>query len=84
MKTLPLILLGFLCTFSLVANGRDGKHKLTPEQQALRKEIIEKYDTDKNGKLDRKERASISKEDKKRLRKAGFHHKLRHRNRKGV
>ena len=73
-----------LCTFSLVANGYEGKHKLTPEPKALRKEIIEKYDTDKNGKLDRKERASISKQDKKRLRKAGFHHKLRHRNKKGA
>jgi len=73
-----LAIAGILCAFALTANASEGKHKLTPEQKALRKEIIEKYDTNKNGKLDKQERAKISKEDKERLEKAGLGHKKRH------
>jgi len=80
MKKMLLVIAGILCAFSLTANARQGKHKQTPEQKALRKEIIAKYDTDKNGKLDKQERAKISKEDKERMQKAGLGGKRKHEN----
>ena len=60
---------------SLTASASEGKHKLTPEQEALKKEMLQKYDLNKNGKLDKSERAKISKEDKERMEKAGLGHK---------
>jgi len=80
MKKMLLVIAGVLCAFSLTANATEEKHKLTPEQKALRKEMIEKYDTNKNGKLDKQERARISKEDKERLQKAGLGGKKRREN----
>jgi hypothetical protein len=46
--------------------------KLTEDQRKLRQELLEKYDTNKDKKLDKKERAKISKEDKEKLEKAGL------------
>jgi hypothetical protein len=34
--------------------------------------LLEKYDTNKDGKLDKEERAKVSKEDKEKLEKAGL------------
>jgi len=48
------------------------KPKLTEEQKQLRKDILAKYDTNKDGKLDRDERAKISLEDKEKMKKAGM------------
>jgi len=54
-------------------NGQaKGKPTQTTEQKALRKDITAKYDTDKNGKLDKEERAKISAEDKEKMEKAGL------------
>src|SRR5437016_6733850 len=53
-------------------NGGKKHPKLTEEQRKLRKELLEKYDTNKNGKLDKDERAKVSKEDKEKLEKAGL------------
>jgi len=73
MKRLLVALVGFACAVSLVANAAEGeKHKATPEQKALRKELIEKYDANKDGKLDKEERAKMSKDDKEKAEKAGF------------
>lgn len=75
MKKLVIALAGLLCAGALVAHAQDAKppkKKLTAEQKALRKEMLEKYDTDKNGKLDKTERASISKEDREKMIKAGL------------
>ncbi len=80
MKKMLLVTAAILCAVSLTANASEGKHKLTPEQKALRKEIIAKYDTDKNGKLDKQERAKISQEDKERMQKAGLGGKKKHKN----
>ena len=80
MKKILRVIAAILCAMSLTANASEGKHKLTPEQRALRKEIIAKYDTDKNGKLDKQERAKISKEDKERMQKAGLGGKKKHEN----
>lgn len=64
-----------LCIFAtaLVAQDLKPEHKgpprpkLTEEQKKARAEIIAKYDTNKDGKLDREERKAVSKEDRKKL-----------------
>lgn len=75
MKKVLATLAGLLCAATLVAHAQDAKpakKKLSAEQKALKKEMLEKYDTDKNGKLDKSERAKISKEDRKKMIKAGL------------
>jgi hypothetical protein len=49
-------------------NGKS--HEVTPEQKAIRKALIEKYDTNKDGKLDKEERAKISDADKAKMKEA--------------
>ncbi len=44
----------------------------TPEQKAAQKEILEKYDTNKDGKLSKAEKSTISTEDKAKMEKAGM------------
>ena len=46
--------------------------QLTEEQKAVRKEIVGKYDKNKDGKLDAEERKSITAEDQEKLRRAGL------------
>lgn len=48
------------------------KKELTPEQQTVMKEMLAKYDTNKDGKLDKEERAKMSQEDKDKMIKAGL------------
>ena len=78
MKKIAAITLG-LCLIGIVAVKAEDKEKAKPtaEQKALRKEITAKYDTNKDGKLDKEEKAKISSEDKEKLAKAGLsgHHK---------
>ena len=73
---LGLSLLGAFAPAALRAADADtgGKKrpKLTEDQRKLRKEMVEKYDTNKDGKLNKEERAKISKEDKEKLEKAGL------------
>ncbi len=74
MKKLAVAALTLLCAMSLVVRADDAppkKTKLTAEQKALRKEMIEKYDTNKDGKVDKDEAKKISKEDQEKLDKAG-------------
>ncbi len=78
MKKILITVIGLLCATSLVVNAQDAKpthRQMTAEQKALQKEMLEKYDTNKDGKLDRAERAKISKEDKERMEKAGLNKK---------
>ncbi len=71
------------CALAVAAQAQEGtdakkKHHGKPptaEQKALHKEILEKYDTNKDGKLDKAERAKISAEDKAKMEKAGIWHK---------
>jgi len=72
MKKFLFITAIILGSVLMTASAGPAKHKLTSEQQVLKKEMLEKYDTNKNGRLDRKERASMSKEDRERLQKAGL------------
>ena len=73
---LSLSLLGGLSPVLLRAADADnaGKihNKVAEERRKLRKEMLEKYDANKDGKLDKKERAKISKEDQEKLEKAGL------------
>ena len=54
------------------AKGKKPRPILNEDQRALMKEIREKYDADKDGKISQGERAKISEEDKKRIRDAGI------------
>ena len=76
MKKLLVAVVGMLCATALVVNAQDAakpaKKKLTAEQEALNKEMLAKYDADKNGKLDKEERTKISAEDKEKMTKAGL------------
>jgi hypothetical protein len=75
MKKILVAVMGMLCATALIVNAQDAKpakKKLTPEQQTLYQEMLDKYDTDKNGKLDKTERAQISREDKDKMIKAGL------------
>ena len=73
---LSLSLLGGLAPALLRAADADNapkkRAKPTEEQRKLRKELLEKYDTNKDGKLDKEERAKISKEDREKMEKAGL------------
>lgn len=66
-----LMALCVTCALALVAHAEDtkkpeeGKKKdATPEQKAARKAFIEKYDTDKDGKLSKEEREKIPAEER--------------------
>jgi len=64
MKTLIALIAVALCATALTASAaKEGKRKVTDDQKAL----LEKYDTNKDGKLDRNERAAVSGDDKAKL-----------------
>jgi len=74
-----ILAVGLISGLALAANAQDEKKPeapkrppLTEEQKALRKEITEKYDKDKDGKLSPDERKSISEEDRAKMQKAGL------------
>lgn len=68
----------FTCAFAVAvqtAEGQpkkksEGKSAAVAEQKSLRKEILEKYDTDKNGRLNKEEKVKITAEDKAKFNKA--------------
>lgn len=73
MKKFALIALGLLTATAITVSAQDKKKKeLTEDQKKAQKELLEKYDTNKNGKLDPDEREKLSEEDKKKARDAGF------------
>lgn len=72
-----LLVLGCVVTLSVNAEEKKAEKKaekkeLSPEAKALMKEITAKYDTNKDGKLDKEEREKISAEDKEKMAKAGI------------
>ena len=79
-----LVALCMTCVLALAAHAQDGEAKksgdkpkkpeLTADQQALKKEFTAKYDTNKDGKIDKEERAKMSAEDKAKW-DAAFPHK---------
>ncbi len=71
MKKLVPLTLGLICALAITATAAEKKAEnrkpLTAEQKAARKELIAKYDTNKDGKLDKEERAKMTKEDKAKM-----------------
>ena len=72
-----LFVLSLTCVLAVTANAAEDKAEgkkpaLTEEQKTLKKEMADKYDTNKDGKLDKEERAKISAEDKAKMEKAGL------------
>jgi hypothetical protein len=62
------------CALALVVNAQEAgakkKAELSDEQKAVKKEMTEKYDANKDGKLDKEERGKMSAEDKAKWEKA--------------
>ena len=62
------LLYTILLGFSLTSIAQDApKPQKSQERKGHPKELLEKYDTNKDGKLDKEERSKISEEDKKRF-----------------
>jgi hypothetical protein len=68
MKKLIIAAAALLCATTLVVQAQDApkkaKKEMTAEQKQLQKDMIAKYDTNKDGKLDKEEKAAMSAEDK--------------------
>ena len=72
MKRILAIAICLLCAGSLSLNAAAKKRELTDEQKKVQKEMLDKYDANKDGKLDKEERAKMSQEDKDKMSKAGL------------
>ena len=74
MKKALITVLGLLCAASITLSAADApkKKELTEEQKKIQKEMVEKYDANKDGRIDRDERAKMSAEDKEKMQKAGL------------
>ncbi|MBM3830767.1 MAG: hypothetical protein FJ406_09555 [Verrucomicrobia bacterium] len=73
MKKFALIALGLLTATAITVNAQDKKKKeLTEDQKKAQKELLEKFDTNKNGKLEAEEVAKMSDDDKKKAKDAGL------------
>ncbi len=73
MSNLLRLAIGLCCAMALTVSAAEGKKKGTPpteEQKAIRKEMTEKYDANKDKKLDKEEMAKMSAEDKAKWSKA--------------
>ena len=72
MKNILIIALGILVAGAVTVSAAKGQKKeQTPEQQKLKKEMVEKYDANKDGKVDEQEAAKIDRADKKKMKEAG-------------
>ena len=74
-----ILVVGLTSAMALSARAEDEKAPektkrppLTEEQKTLRKEMTEKYDKDKDGKLSPEERKAMSVDDKEKMQKAGL------------
>jgi hypothetical protein len=73
MKKVLAIVLGLVCAASLTALAAGGKATpRTEEQEKVWKEVLDKYDENKDKTLDKTEQSKISKEDADKLTKAGL------------
>ena len=63
-----LLVLAMICVATITAQAQ--KTELTDDQKAVKKEMLEKYDANKDGKLDKDERAKMSADDKAKWDKA--------------
>ena len=74
-----LLIAALFCATAIVVQAEDAtapvkkaKKELTAEQKVVMADMLAKYDADKNGKLDKTERAAMSQEDKDKMAKAGL------------
>ncbi len=77
MKKLIIAALALCCATALTVQAQDAapkKHKLTPEQKQVMDTMLAKYDTNKDGKLDKTEKAAMTQADKEKLVAAGLGH----------
>jgi len=66
--TMKYLLYTILLGFSLTSSAQDApKTPKSQERKGPPKEFLEKYDTNKDGKLDQEERSKVSEEDKKKF-----------------
>lgn len=79
MLRVMILVIGLTSAVALSARAEDDKAPektkrppLTEEQKTLRKEMTEKYDKDKDGKLSPEERKEMSADDKEKMQKAGL------------
>ena len=74
MKKIVAIAVGLVFASFLAVQAADkpAKSPMTPEQKAARKEMVQKYDTNGDKKLDADEIAKITAEDKDKYEKAGI------------
>ncbi len=72
MKKLIATVLGLTCAAALTVSAADKgkKVELTGEQKTLLKELTEKYDSNKDGKLSAEEKKAISADDQKKAAEA--------------
>jgi hypothetical protein len=78
MKKILVIIAGVICATALVVHADDSTSSSTPKKHAgskERKELVDKYDTNKDGKLDKDEIAKMTDEDKAKWDKMSKHHK---------
>jgi len=69
MKKLLLAAVVLLCAAVMTvpaqgSGGKKAKKELTAEQKKVQTDMLAKYDANKDGKLDKKEKAKMSQEDK--------------------
>jgi hypothetical protein len=75
MRTSLLLALGLFgaAVLPLGAQAAQAQKKpMTPEQQQVWKEMLDKYDLNKDGSLDRAERAKVTQQDKEKMEKVGL------------
>ena len=72
MKRIIIAVACIVCAFAISTTAAEGKKKgkMTEEQKALQKQMLGKYDADKDGKLSKEEKQKLTAEDKKAWSKA--------------
>jgi len=72
MKKLLALFVIIVCAISLSGYAGQGKNKEANKHAKTKAALLEAYDSNKDGKIDKSERHMMSKKDKKRARKAGL------------
>ncbi len=67
MKKIVAIALGLSLLGTVVSQAQEKKEHKRPALTEEQKKIVEKYDTNKDGKLDKEERSKMSEEDKAKM-----------------
>lgn len=71
MKKALLLTAALFCALAITASAQNAKKQQTPEQKALRKEMMTKYDANGDKKIDKEEAAKITEADKAKMKEAG-------------